>query len=125
MRDQRITGCNRKQGCADGRNVSDHQSNTKHAGSTVSEFGDGRCDKADDDQRYTEVDKLPKDIFQSNDNIQDCHSDRRRICTAKDKSCDNAEYNAYQKFKRQAGKKTVFFHGFDPPCKSLNKFQQS
>ena len=110
MWNKRITGRNRKQSSTYGRGISDYQSNPKHTGSTVSKFCDGRCNKTDDDQRHAEVDELSEDIFQSNNDIQDSHGDRRRICSIQYESGNNAKYNAYQKFKRKAGKETVFFH---------------
>lgn len=110
MRDQRISGCHGKQSGADGRNISKHNGDTQHTGSAASKFGDRWCDKADDDQRYAEVDHLTKDVFQSYDNIQDCNGNGRSVCGIQNETYDNTQDNAYQKLKRQAGKKTVLFH---------------
>ena len=79
---QCIAGSNREQSCTDGRNIGDNKSHTKHTGGTVTEFSDGRCDKSNDDQWYTEVDQLTKDVFQSYDNIQDSHSNGIGVGTA-------------------------------------------
>ena len=54
----------------------------RHTGGTVTEFSDGRCDKSNDDQWYTEVDQLTKDVFQSYNNIQDSHSNGIGVGTA-------------------------------------------
>ena len=109
MRDQRIARCHGKQCGAQRRGVGDQDGNAQHAGSIISKLGDGGRDKADDDQRYTEIDDLPKYVLQGDHNVEDCHGKAAGVCGIENKTENNTKNHAYQELKRKARKKLFFF----------------
>ena len=56
---------------SDGGNIGDCQCHPQHFGGIVSHLGNGRRNKSDDDQRYTEGDDLPQNVFDSYHHIHD------------------------------------------------------
>ena len=66
VRDEGVACAGAHEGCADRGNVSDHDRHAQQAGSVLAQLGDGRCDKADDDERDTERDELAHDVLQGN-----------------------------------------------------------
>ena len=77
----------------EGRNVSDDNRHAQQAGRVLAQLGDGRCDKADDDERDTERDELAHDVLQGNDHP---HETQREDLTQ-----DNADHDAQQQPERQ------------------------
>ena len=93
VRDQRVAGSRAHKCRADGRNVSDDNRHAQQAGRILAQLGDGRCDKADDDERDTERDELAHDVLQGNDHP---HETQRE-----DLPQDNADHDAQQQPERQ------------------------
>ena len=93
VRDQRVAGSRAHKCRADGRNVSDDNRHAQQAGRVLAQLGDGRCDKADDDERDTERDELAHDVLQGNDHP---HETQREDLTQ-----DNADHDAQQQPERQ------------------------
>ena len=94
MRNQRISGCHRKQRRAKRRCIRQNQRYSKQSGGILSKLRDRRGNKADDDQRYTERNNLPKNIIQRHNEIH-----KTFICY---KTGNNTDRYTQRQPKRQA-----------------------
>ena len=119
------TCCGGKCGSADGRNIGDAEGHDQHLRSIVSQSCDGRCNKTDDDKRYTEADELTADELDSHKNVEQCACERRSVRSTQCKTGTDADSQCCQKPERQAVKKTSFFHFFFLPLQLLLLFFQT
>ena len=67
--DQRIAGAGAHEGGEDGAEIGQNHGEAEHLRGVVAHAGDGRGDKADDDQRHAEGDELAEDILQGDNDL--------------------------------------------------------
>ena len=94
VRNECVTGCRAHQRRADRRHICDNERNAQHSGCVVAQLGDGRRNKADNDQRHTERDDLTEHLLDCHDHV---HHGLVRHQTEHD-----AHRNAKQQLERQA-----------------------
>ena len=69
MRNQGITGGGAHERRADGTDIGKHDGNAQHTGSVAAHAGDGRGDKANDDQRNTEHNELAENVLNGDNDL--------------------------------------------------------
>ena len=102
MRDQGITGCGAHERRADGADIGEHDRHAQHTGSVIAHAGDGRGNKADDDQRNTEHDELAENKLKGNNDLH--------CALAEDLTKQNADGQSNKQAEGKTGKE--LFHDF-------------
>ena len=101
--DEHIAGHRGHQGCQHGRDVGNEQCHAQKTGGVAAQLGDGRSDKADDDQGNDEVDKLTHDVL-------DGHQHRHHGF-GNDQADDDTDNDTKQQLCGETGKQ-LFHRGF-------------
>ena len=68
-RNNAVTSKGGEERCTDGGYISQNNCETQHSASVFTQAGNGRCDKANDNQRYAEHNNIAEEVFTGKDHL--------------------------------------------------------